>query len=103
MLRILFDFNKAINENIEYEMPQVDYYIKDFDNSDRVKNLILNKDNNIFNKAIEIISEIYEKEFIFILANTKYSVYRPFDIITMIVSTPDKYKWTTKFNEIFED
>jgi len=58
-------------------------------------------DPNIFDKTLKMISEYYDTELKLCLLNTDYKTYQPIEILHMVTSNENKYKWYDDFNSIF--
>ncbi len=104
VMRILKDYNDALLKKIEDidKIKDIEYYLKKIDCPGKIKDLIETKDVDIFNKALIFFSEYFLSEITLILMDTRYSGTRPFEILKLITSDPDKYKWLNTFNKIFE-
>jgi hypothetical protein len=102
ILRIIKEFNDSIINNIEFDkIKNIEYYLSKIDINGYIKNLIEIKDTNIFNKLIQYISNDYKNKIKLILLNTQYNKYEPYEILSIVTSNIDKYKWLDEFSRIF--
>lgn len=67
----------------------------------RLMDFAIKKDIRIFDECIQIFAKIYEREILLALMHSKYSDLSPSEIIYMITSGEDKYKWVDVFNQVF--
>lgn len=97
ILRILKDFN-----NISKKKDDIKYYIRYLSSNiiNSISNMIEQNEPYIFDKTIKLISEYYDIELKLCLLNTDYKRYQPIEILHMITSNENKYKWFDEFSSI---
>lgn len=79
----------------------LDYYLNKVDTDKKIRSLIESRNPLLFEKIIEVFAEIFKNEIMIITTNTRYEQFDGVELMQLITSNPDKYKWCDSFNKMF--
>lgn len=98
ILRILKEYNY---EEKKDSILDLNYYLNRIDTDKKIRSLIELRDPNLFEKTIEIFAEMFKNEIKIMTVGTTYENFSCNELILMVTTNEDKYKWFDAFNQIF--